>query len=72
MSSSTPAATSSAGSSGAATPASSGGTSFTPDKPIMGDLQQVNDTDFTPWTGGMPKVDWSALDDSCKDQPITS
>ena len=73
MSSSTPAAASASGSggSGAAASASSSGTSFLPDKPKMGDLEQVNATDFTPWTGGMPKVDWSALDDSCKNQPIT-
>ena len=72
MSSTTPAAASGSGGSGAATSSVAGsGISFTPIKPKMGNLEQVNATDFTPWTGGMPKVDWSELDDSCKDQPVT-
>ena len=47
MSSATSAAASGSGGSGAATSAAGSGTSFTPVKPKMGHLEQINATDFT-------------------------
>eukprot|EP00980_Cylindrotheca_fusiformis_P025950 scaffold14973_cov83-Cylindrotheca_fusiformis.AAC.1 len=29
----------------------------------MGGIEEVRDQDFTAWTGGKPKADWSGLED---------
>eukprot|EP00980_Cylindrotheca_fusiformis_P019264 scaffold6586_cov70-Cylindrotheca_fusiformis.AAC.1 len=36
---------------------------FKPTKPKMGGIEEVRDQDFTAWTGGKPKADWSGLED---------
>ena len=44
---------------------------FRPPTPKMGNVQQISDTEVVPWTGGVPKVDWSGLTDASKLLPIT-
>ena len=36
-------------------------TPFMPPKPIMGDLEQVSHDQYVPYTGGVPKEDWTGL-----------
>ena len=55
----------------AATAATTGGSTFQPPTPNMGDVQQVSDTEVVPWTGGVPKVGWTGLTDASRKLPIT-
>ena len=48
-----------------ATPA----TTFKPTSPMMGGLHQVSSTEWCPWTGGVPKPDWSGLASSAPTAP---
>ena len=36
---------------------------YMPTKPIMGDIKQVGGSDYAAWTGGVPRHDWSGLED---------
>ena len=46
-------------------------TPWMPTKPIMGGTQQVGANEFSAWTGGKPMADWSGLDPSSKQVPVT-
>ena len=59
MSSTTP-----TGTAGSPTVATTMATPWMPQTPIMGGITQVGEKDFSPWTGGLPKSDWSGLDPS--------
>ena len=44
------------------TPASTSAPPLMPPAPKMGGLVQTSKDEFTPWTGGKPNLDWTALD----------
>lgn len=41
-----------------------GATVLMPTNPKMGGIVQITATEYSAWTGGKPKVDWSGLDDA--------
>ena len=48
-----------------------GTTTWMPDTPIMGGIIQVGKEEHSPWTGGLPKADWSGLDSIAPTAPVT-
>ena len=42
-----------------------------PTKPIMGGIHQVSKDEHTPWTGGLPKSDWTGLSETAGRTPVS-